>query len=162
MIVVSDTTPLISLLKIGRLDLLRTLFGEVHVPTAVFEELTQNPRFKDEAEQVRSCPFLKVGTADEWRVRHIIEDTGLDLGESEAIVLAESLDASLTLIDESRARAVAKQRGLRITGTVGILDRAFRLNHITAEEICRYAASLRANGRYISGELLDGLLAQTR
>lgn len=162
MIVVSDTTPLISLLKIGRLDLLRTLFKEVHIPSAVFGELTQNPRFKDEAEQVRSCPFLKVGKADEGRVRHIIEETGLDLGESEAIVLAESLGASLTLIDEIRARAVAKQRGLRITGTVGILDRAFRLNHITAEETRRCAEALRIGGRYISGELLEGLLTQMR
>ena len=144
MIVVSDTTPLISLLKIGRLDLLQTLFGEVHVPAAV-----------------RSCPFLKVGTADEGLVWHIIKETGLDLGESEAIVLAESLGASLALIDESRARAVARQRGLRITGTVGILDRAFRLNHITAEETRRCAAALRAGGRYISGELLDSLIAQT-
>lgn len=110
MIVVSDTTPLISLLKTWRLDLLRTLFGEVHVPNAVFGELTQNPRFKDEAEQVRSCPFLKVGTADEGRVRQVIEETGLDLGESEAIVLAESLGASLTLIDEIRARTIAKRR----------------------------------------------------
>lgn len=109
MIVVSDTTPLISLLKTWRLDLLRTLFGEVHVPNAVFGELTQNPRFKDEAEQVRSCPFLKVGMADEGRGRHAdFEDT--DLGESEAIVLAESLGASLTLIDEIRARTIAKRR----------------------------------------------------
>ena len=40
MIVVSDTTPLISLLKISRLDLLEKLFGEVLIPSAVFNELT--------------------------------------------------------------------------------------------------------------------------
>ena len=40
MIVVSDTTPLISLLKIGRLDLLKKLFGEIFIPQAVFNELT--------------------------------------------------------------------------------------------------------------------------
>lgn len=40
MIVVSDTTPLISLLKIGRLDLLEKLFGNVLIPQAVYEELT--------------------------------------------------------------------------------------------------------------------------
>lgn len=66
MIVVSDTTPLISLLKIGRLDLLQKLFGEVHVPRAVFAELTQNPRFTEEAEQVRS---LKCGTAGSFIFR---------------------------------------------------------------------------------------------
>lgn len=162
MIVVSDTTPLISLLKIGRLDLLQKLFGEVHVPRAVFAELTQNPRFTEEAEQVRSCAFIKVGVADGGRVRGIIAETGLDLGESEAIVLAESLGANLTLIDEIRARAVAKERGLRITGTVGILDRAFRLKYLTAEEMRRCAEALRESGRHISGGLLDGLLAALR
>ena len=39
MIVVSDTTPLISLLKINRIDLLEKLFGDVLIPQAVFDEL---------------------------------------------------------------------------------------------------------------------------
>ena len=51
MIVVSDTTPLISLLKIERLDLLEKLFGNVLIPQAVYEELTVDERFKLEAEQ---------------------------------------------------------------------------------------------------------------
>lgn len=53
MIVVSDTTPLISLMKIGRLDLLEKYFQEVQIPEAVFRELTVNPRFVDEAEQIK-------------------------------------------------------------------------------------------------------------
>lgn len=47
MIVVSDTTPLISLLKIDRIDLLEKLFGQVLVPQAVFDELT--------ADEVKGC-----------------------------------------------------------------------------------------------------------
>ena len=46
MIVVSDTTPLISLLKINRIDLLERLFGEVLIPQAVFNELTRMNVFK--------------------------------------------------------------------------------------------------------------------
>ena len=46
MIVVSDTTPLISLLKIKRVDLLKELFGEVLIPQAVFDELTSDSVFK--------------------------------------------------------------------------------------------------------------------
>lgn len=45
MIVVSDTTPLISLLKINRLDLLEKLFGTVYIPQGVFNELTENTNF---------------------------------------------------------------------------------------------------------------------
>ena len=53
MIVISDTTPLISLLKIKRVDLLKELFGEVLIPQAVFEELTIDERFRLEADQIR-------------------------------------------------------------------------------------------------------------
>ena len=46
MIVILDTTPLISLLKIDCIDLLEKLFGQVLTPQAVFEELTADERFK--------------------------------------------------------------------------------------------------------------------
>lgn len=53
MIVISDTTPLISLLKINRIDLLEKPFGDVLIPQAVFEELTIDERFRLEADQIR-------------------------------------------------------------------------------------------------------------
>ena len=57
MIVISDTTPLISLLKINRIDLLEKLFGDVLIPQAVFEELTIDERFRLEGQKQRhSCP----------------------------------------------------------------------------------------------------------
>ena len=45
MIVISDTTPVISLIKISRLDLLEKIFGEVLVPETVLRELTTNTAF---------------------------------------------------------------------------------------------------------------------
>ena len=58
MIVVSDATPIISFLKINRLDILETLFGEVLLPDAVYEELTSNLNFQVEADKVRSSARL--------------------------------------------------------------------------------------------------------
>ena len=52
-IVVSDSTPLISLMKADLLDLLAGLFGEVLIPEAVFQEVTTNEEFKDEAEKIK-------------------------------------------------------------------------------------------------------------
>ena len=60
MIVVSDTTPLISLLKINRIDLLEKLFGEVLIPEAVFNELTIDERFQLEANQIRQKKYITV------------------------------------------------------------------------------------------------------
>lgn len=60
MIVISDTTPLISLLKINRIDLLEKLFGDVLIPQAVFEELTIDEHFQLEADQIRQKKFIVV------------------------------------------------------------------------------------------------------
>ena len=60
MIVVSDTTPLISLLKINRIDLLEKLFGEVLIPEVVFRELTEDERFRLEADQIRQKKFILI------------------------------------------------------------------------------------------------------
>lgn len=62
MIVVSDTTPLISLLKIGRLELLENLFGYVLIPQAVYRELTVDERFKLEAEQIKNKKYIEICT----------------------------------------------------------------------------------------------------
>ena len=60
MIVISDTTPLISLLKINRIDLLEKLFGDVLIPQAVFDELTSDKRFQVEADQICQKEFIFV------------------------------------------------------------------------------------------------------
>ncbi|MBO4728353.1 MAG: DUF3368 domain-containing protein, partial [Spirochaetaceae bacterium] len=91
MIVISDTTPIISLLKVNRLYLLKKLFGTVLIPKAVFSELTENPRFQNEAESVKSCDFIQVvNEIDENYVSLLRRSTGLDLGESEAIYLSDN------------------------------------------------------------------------
>jgi predicted nucleic acid-binding protein len=48
----------------------------------------------------------------------------LDKGESEAIVLANNINADLIVIDERKARKIAKDIGLNVTGTLGILVEA--------------------------------------
>ena len=101
MIVVSDTTPLISLMKAAKLDLLGPLFQEVLIPNAVYAELTTNPNFAEEAEQIKSCPFIKVVTVKEPKAVDVLQrSAGLDLGESEAIIYADDVKADVLLMDE--------------------------------------------------------------
>ncbi len=47
MIVISDTTPILLLLKAGHLELLERLYGNVLVPNAVYHELTENPVYRE-------------------------------------------------------------------------------------------------------------------
>lgn len=51
-------------------------------------------------------------------------DSGLDDGEAAAIALAEALHADLVLIDERQGFRAAQRKGLRVTGTIGVLDLA--------------------------------------
>lgn len=59
MIVVSDTTPLISLMKMGQLGLIGQLFGEVQIPDAVYDELVSNQKFQSEA-QAKCISILRL------------------------------------------------------------------------------------------------------
>ncbi len=159
MIVVSDTTPLISLMKIGQLNLLHQLFGEVQIPNAVYDELVSNTRFPDESRQIRECWFIKrVDVADVQSVRLIRRSTGLDAGESEAIVLADSMSASLLLMDEAKGRQVAMQMGIQLMGTIGMLLVAYREKLLSKEEILQCIDILKINGRHISEKLYKQLL----
>ena len=135
MIVVSDTTPLISLLKIKRVDLLKELFGEVLIPQAVFDELTSDKRFQVEADQICQKEFIFVKRVNVPESVNILKRaTGLDQGESEAIVLTDELKADILLMDEARGRNVSAQMGLSIMGTIGILMAAYEEKELTADE----------------------------
>ena len=59
MIVISDITPIISLLKAGCLGLLEKLYGNVLVPKAVYRELTENPAYLEEAEFIKTTKLQR-------------------------------------------------------------------------------------------------------
>lgn len=150
MIVVSDTTPLISLLKIGRLDLLEKLFGNVLIPQAVYEELTVDERFKLEAEQLKQKEFITVRAVKNLDSVSILKRaTGLDQGESEAIVLTDEVKAELLLMDEAKGRAVSNEMGFRIMGTIGVLMAAYEEHELTSEEVKECVSGLQRAGRHI-------------
>lgn len=159
MIVVSDTTPLISLMKIGRLNLVEQLFGSVQIPDAVYSELIANPEFAEEAQQIQKSQFIKrVVIEDTKAVDLLRRATGLDLGESEAIILSDHCGADLLLMDESKGRQVAKQMGLHLMGTVGMLQAAYEDKLLASEDILQCIEILRENGRHISDRLYGQLM----
>ncbi len=120
MIVVADATPLIALAKIGRLALLRHLFGELSIPEAVLAEVTLAAPHRAGADEIRQAQWIHtVAIRDITKVRYLRVE--LDPGEAEALVLAEELQADWLLLDESKARRIATILGLPHIGTVGLL-----------------------------------------
>ena len=163
MIVVSDTTPLISLMKAGQLELLEPLFKEVLIPEAVFEELTINPAFQTEAERIKNSSYIRMVTVKEQKAVDILQRaSGLDLGESEAIVYADDIQADVLLMDEAKGRQVAKSMGLQIMGTVGVLIYGFEEHVITAADVENAFDRMKKADRHISVELINYALSKIR
>lgn len=155
MIVVSDSTPLISLMKAMKLDILRDLFGEVLIPEAVYDEVTSNDSHKDEAELIVNSDYIrKVNVNNPERVSFLQRATGLDLGESEAIIYADETNADLLLMDETAGRKVAQNMNLPMSGSTGILIQAFQANLLTEEEVEIAFDRIKRSNQHISDDLI--------
>lgn len=136
MIVISDITPIISLLKAGCLGLLEKLYGNVLVPKAVYRELTENPAYLEEAEFIKTTKYFSVAAVENVKSVDVLRSvTGLDAGESEALIMYDEKNADLLLIDEHKGRRVAKQLKVKYIGTAGILMLAYDKGHIGQAEV---------------------------
>ena len=159
MIVVSDTTPLISLMKIKHLNLIDQLFGEIQIPEAVYSELVSNEQFLEESRLIQESTFIrKAIVKDSKSVELLRRSTGLDAGESEAIILSDVNKADILLMDETKGRKVARQMGIHLMGTIGILMIAYEENKLSKDEILKCIDILKHNSRHISDRLYGQLL----
>ena len=101
MIVVSDSSPLISLHAIGRLDLLRSVFGKVLVPDMVRAEVE---RGGPAGLSLAAIDWIEVRAVSDLVLLAEFERTSLDAGEAAALALAIELHADFLLVDERAAR----------------------------------------------------------
>lgn len=122
MAVVADTSPLNYLVLIGEIELLPQLYKRVVIPQAVMDELKHPAAPELVAEFAASPPdwleMARIDVADERATGGMAD---LDAGEIAAITLAGTYPNALLLMDEVEGRAEAARRGIRTTGTLGIL-----------------------------------------
>ena len=161
MIVVSDASPLIALMKAGQLELLEKLYGNVIIPQAVFDELTINNKYPAEAELITGSTFITVvKIKDSKSVRLFQQVTGLDLGESEAIKYAADNNADLVLIDELSGRLAAKKMELNCIGSLGVLIMAYKKKHINANAVKAAVEQMKSSNIYFDDKLTDSVLKE--
>jgi predicted nucleic acid-binding protein len=157
MIVISDTTPINHLILVGKIFVLPELLGKVIIPFAVFQELQADKTPKSVKEFIANLPeWLEVRQANILSDRDLDE---LDVGEREAIVLAEQLNADVLLIDERSGREIALRRNLPVVGTLGILERAAEKDLLDLAETLQ---KLKANGFFVASVLEKDFLDRDR
>ncbi|MBU4140190.1 MAG: DUF3368 domain-containing protein [Euryarchaeota archaeon] len=123
MIVVSDSTPLIHFAKIGRIDIIFTLYGEILITREVYNEAVEEGLILEKEDAV----FIKEHIGKEIQIRnssssfiHLIEKYFIHKGEAGSIQLALETN-SLLLINERDGRNAAKKEGIKVKGSIGIL-----------------------------------------
>lgn len=153
MLVVADSSPVQYLVLIGQAELFPKLFGEVVVPGEVAREL-------EHAKAPQPVRQFMAGKPDWLTVknpRSLEPIPEIDLGEQAAISLAKELGADLLLIDDLDGRRAARERGIAITGTLGVLDRAGERGLL---DLPRTIDELQATSIHLSDRLVRCLLGR--
>ena len=160
MIIVSNASPLIFLAKIERLNLLNNY--EIVIPKQVYEEINKGAETKEDAQRIKTFVEKNIIKAEETNIINEIEQHSLGKGEKAAISLAISKKINIILLDERKARRIAKFYQLKPKGTIGILIDAWRNKKITKDELKESIKKLIEEGYRINEELIIKLLNEIR
>ena len=148
--IVVNSTPLIILCNIGKLSILKDLYGEIYIPEAVYKEVM--------AKTDTACLTLK--ETNDWikiikipaKEKLKIYRARLHSGEVEVMLLAQKEPiADLVIIDDNAAKTTAKFLGLKVTGTLGVLLKAKKVGLI--KQIKPLIKSMKELGFYISTKI---------
>ncbi|MCL1917554.1 MAG: DUF3368 domain-containing protein [Peptococcaceae bacterium] len=133
--------------------MLNKLFDKIYIPCAVLQEITEidKPEMKID---LSGLSFIPLDIANKMMVGGLLGR--LHIGEAEVMIGAIEKGIGLVVLDENLARNKAKQFGLEVTGTLGILLKARK--HGLIEEISEEISKLENAGMYLSEELIKQVL----
>jgi predicted nucleic acid-binding protein len=155
-IVVSDTGPLNYLIIIGHVEIIPQLFDKVLVPTAVVTEMCHPAAPKVVRDFASALPkWIEVHTPTK-------NDPKLEFlgeGEKEAILLAAERKADLVLIDERIGRHEAENAGLRVAGTLAVLEEAGQQGFV---DLDRALEALDSTSFRVSPELMSRMRSKVK
>ncbi|MEK6766072.1 MAG: hypothetical protein AABY49_07630 [Planctomycetota bacterium] len=158
--VVIDTSPLIFLAKIKRLDLLSSY--KIIVPRQVEEEILKGYK-RQHKDASLILKFLKNSNVTKVDV-NTIDTLPAYLGKGEQAVISYAIDVGIkdVLIDEGKARAIARFYKLRPKGTLGVLHDARIMGVVDKEELEDMVFNLVQKGYRIKEEILIEFLKKIR
>jgi predicted nucleic acid-binding protein len=166
--VVVNAGPLMVLGKLGQLELLYHLYGEVHLPSAVHIEVVVRglEHGHPDAYAVQLAihrGYLIVVTVNDTDLTPEIAALPLDAGEKQTLHLALQEQAELLFLDELKARTEAQSRGLTVKGTLGVIVEAYRAGLLQLDEVeTLIEAIIAREDIWISAGLCRRVLAELK
>jgi predicted nucleic acid-binding protein len=139
--VVSNSSPLIYLAKVDRLNLIKDIYGRIWIPEAVFNEAVTQGKIVGIADA-----SIIEGAVGRWILKERIkpeidlkykfldENERIGLGEKQALKLCKQLNANIFIVDDREARRVSRILKVKPIGTCGVLINACKQGLISAEE----------------------------
>lgn len=138
--VVSNSSPLIYLAKIGKLNLIKNVYEQIWIPEAVFNEaVTKGKILKiTDASIIEEAVGKwilkeKVKPETDSKYAFLDENNRIGLGEKQALKLCKQLNADIFIVDDKEARRVSRILKIKPVGTCGILIQAHRKGLISTK-----------------------------
>ena len=144
-LIISDSTTIITLLNIDRLDILKNIFTSVYIPQKVYDEIVIEENITLDKK------FFVVHKIKDNKLYKVL-CKNLDKGESEAIVLAKEMGLSL-IIDEKKGRKIASNLGINIFGFIGLLILSYKKNLLTKDDTLEIFYKAKEQGFRVSSTL---------
>ena len=117
-----NTSPIFYLHRLGLLEILNKLYGDITIPEAVRNELEKGYAQGEDVPQLEDYPWIQIMNVGMPEYLNLIVDLGL--GESEVLAIATNHPSALVILDDKLARRIAEMQEFRLTGTAGVLLRA--------------------------------------
>ena len=151
---ISNSTSLIYLAKIGKLDLLKFFFKKIYIPEEVKKEVVDQGKLIHQPD----ANIIEEAIQEGWivikkaKIVSVLKETGIDRGELEAISLAVEMKDTI-LLDQTHARVAAEMVGIKPRGTLYILFLALKNRKIRYDEYLSLLENLATVGFRMSQEV---------
>ena len=158
MILVLDSSPLITLARIASLSLLRQLADHIVIPEAVYAECVSLAAGRPGSSEIAQADWITHRTvANRAQVKRL--HTRIGLGEAEAIVLTLEIGVdAIVVLDDATARRLAENEGCRVVGLLGLLVVAKQRGLLSG--VRRLLDAMRGSGFFVSDDLYRMILRQ--
>ena len=146
LMVISDSTTLIILFDLDRMELLSNLFSQILIPEVVYKEISVK-------HDIVLPEFIEVVSVKENETLKLLKQL-LDERESEAIALALEQKSKL-IIDEKKGRKIALAQGLEIIGLLGIVYLNIKREFLSKKEAKIFLDKALQHGYRINSKLIS-------